>query len=117
MNSQSALQGIPENVTIADLSRYIVQTNRKYDLSIIVSAYEFAVLHMAIRSVLPVNRILFIHFRLLGSWYLWVWILNVSVPGYCMMWWKIPSIRWMMSVSGSDGILPCWWMVSQNWCI
>ena len=25
MNSQSALQGIPENVTIADLSRYIVQ--------------------------------------------------------------------------------------------
>lgn len=44
MNSQSALQGIPENVTIADLSRYIVQTNRKYDLSIIVSAYEFAVL-------------------------------------------------------------------------
>ncbi len=43
MNSQSALQGIPENVTIADLSRYIVQTNRKYDLSMIVSAYEFAV--------------------------------------------------------------------------
>ncbi len=43
MNSQSALQGIPENVTISDLSRYIVQTNRKYDLSIIVSAYEFAV--------------------------------------------------------------------------
>lgn len=42
MNSQSALQGIPKNVTIADLSRYIVQTNRKYDLSIIVSAYEFA---------------------------------------------------------------------------
>lgn len=43
MNSQSALQEIPKNVTIADLSRYIVQTNRKYDLSMIVSAYEFAV--------------------------------------------------------------------------
>ena len=31
MNSQSVLQEIPKNVTIADLSRYIVQTNRKYD--------------------------------------------------------------------------------------
>ena len=42
MNDQSVLQGIPDNVTISDLSKYIVRTNRNYDLPIIVSAYEFA---------------------------------------------------------------------------
>ena len=42
INDQSVLQGIPDNVTISDLSKYIVRTNRNYDLPIIVSAYEFA---------------------------------------------------------------------------
>lgn len=42
INDQSVLQGIPDNVTISDLSKYIVRTNRNYDLPMIVSAYEFA---------------------------------------------------------------------------
>ena len=32
INDQSVLQGIPDNVTISDLSKYIVRTNRNYDL-------------------------------------------------------------------------------------
>lgn len=43
MNDQSVLQGIPDSVTISDLSKYIVRTNRNYDLPIIVSAYDFAI--------------------------------------------------------------------------
>ena len=74
INDQSVLQGIPDNVTISDLSKYIVRTNRNYDLPIIVSAYEFAFqAHGDIR------------FQLLGFWYLWEWTPNVSVPDCCMM--------------------------------
>lgn len=111
MNSQSALQGIPENVTIADLSRYIVQTNRKYDLSIIVSAYEFAVLAHGNQKRSSGEP--YIVHPLSVAWILVSLGMDTECicAGYCMMWWKIPSIRWMMSVSGSDGILPV-----GGWC-
>ena len=76
MNDQSVLQGIPDNVTISDLSKYIVRTNRNYDL-------RFR--HTVTRSVLPENHISYIRFQSPGFWYLWEWTPNVSVPDCCMM--------------------------------
>ena len=83
MNDQSVLQGIPDNVTISDLSKYIVRTNRNYDLPIIVSAYEFA--FQAHGDQKRSSGEPYIVHPLSVAWYLWEWTPNVSVPDCCMM--------------------------------